>query len=218
MKRVWLAPVLGTVFVVAAGALGPVGAAFACKGTTTLLRDDFTEEDPAWDIKEEKAQVGNGAFKMTSEAGRINLQIYGGMVFPGGDACVDVVLPAGRPSNDVRGGLGLWVGRQWNFIYLASDGTAGVEGLQNGTWTAPVPNRKVEGLKSGPEASNQLRVVWKSPPRSNSADAPDSIVAVFINDKPFIRFKAAPNANRQIAFYVASNGGVFQFKNLHVTE
>mgnify|MGYP000913353609 CR=1 FL=1 len=87
--------------------------------------------------------------------------------------------------------------------------------VKRGTATVKI---KFDAIKTGTDAVNQLRVVWKAPPRSNSTEAPDPNVTVFINDKQFIRFKAPPNDNRQIGIYAAANGGTFQFKNLHITE
>jgi len=202
----------GVLFVVVAA-----GPAFACKGAQTLLRDDFTEEDPAWNIQDSNAQIGNGVLKVTTAPGRILNLMYQGQNFPGADVCIDIVAPSGKPSPDVQGGLGLWTGRSWDFIYIATDGSAGVSGLQDSNWTSPVPNRKFDGIKTAPNSTNQLRVIWKAPPPSNAKDAPDPSVTVFINDKQFIKFKAPPNSNRAISIFTASDGGAYQYKNLVVT-
>lgn len=214
VKARLIAPFAGALLLVAL----PISSALACKGSSTLLRDDFSEEDPAWTMRDDKPQFGNGVLKVHSDPGKFNDLWYGGMNFAGGDACIDIIMPSGRPSSEVRGGLVIWTGKMWNIVYIAPDGTAGVDGLQNGNWTTPVPNRKFDAIKTGTDAVNQLRVVWKAPPRSNSTEAPDPNVTVFINDKQFIRFKAPPNDNRQIGIYAAANGGTFQFKNLHITE
>ena len=121
--------------------------------------------------------------------------MYQGQNFPGADACLDIIAPSGKPSVDIVGGLGLWTGKAWNFVYIATDGTAGVSGLQDGNWTSPVPNRKFDGIKTTPNAVNQLRGTWKEPPPSTSKAAPDPTVTIFINDKQFIKFKATPNAD-----------------------
>src|SRR3982074_847234 len=134
--------------------------AVACKGSETLLRDDFTDEDPAWNIQDTAAQIGGGALKGKREPGRINKLMYMGQNFPGADLCLDIIAPNGKPSSDIRGGIGLWTGKAWNFVYIAADGTAGVDGLQDGNWTAPVPNRKFDGIRTTPNAVNQLRITW----------------------------------------------------------
>jgi hypothetical protein len=194
------------------------GPALACKGAQSLLRDDFTDEDPAWNIQDNSAQIGNGVLKVKSEPGRIFNLMYQGQNFPGADVCIDIIAPTGKPAADVQGGLGFWTGRSWDFIYIATDGSAGVTGLQDGSWTSPVPNRKFDGIKTTPNAVNQLRVTWKAPPPANAKEAPDPSVIVFINDKQFVKFKAAPNANRSLSIFTTSEGGVYQYKNLVVTS
>jgi hypothetical protein len=192
--------------------------ALACKGAQTLLRDDFTDEDPAWNIQDNSAQIGGGVLKVKTDPGKILNLMYQGQNFPAADACIDIIAPAGKPASDIQGGLGFWTGRSWDFIYIATDGSAGVAGLQDGGWTAPVPNRKFDGIKTTPNAVNQLRVIWKGPPPPNSKDAPDPSVTVFINDKQFIKFKAVPNTNRALSIFTTSENGVYQYKNLVVTS
>lgn len=191
--------------------------ALACKGTQTLLRDDFSDEDPGWNLGN-GAQIGGGVFRSSSEPGRFNFSMYSGMNFPGADLCLDIVAPGGRPSPDVQGGIGLWTGKMWAFIYIATDGSAGVDGLQSGNWVKPVSNRKFNAIKTTPGAVNQLRVVWKAPPSSNSNEPPDPRILVYVNDNPFIAFKAPPNVDRAISIYTSSGGGVYQFRNLAITE
>jgi hypothetical protein len=192
--------------------------ALACKGPTTLLRDDFTDEDPAWGLTDHtNAQIGGGALKVTSDPGHFFNLYYQGMNFPAGDACVDIVFPTTPVKNVTQGGLGLWTGRGWDFVFINSDGTAGVQGLQNNDWINPVPARKFDAIKTAPGAVNQLRLVWKAPPASNSTVAPDPYVQIFINDKPFIKYKTVPNPNRAISIYADTEGAQFEFRNLAVT-
>jgi hypothetical protein len=195
------------------------GSAFACKGTTTLLRDDFTDEDPAWNIQDNGAQIGGGVLKITSDPGKNYWLIYGGDNYPTADACVEMIAPSGgKPDPDIFAGLAFWGGGKWNIVEIATDGTAGVYGTNNSGWTTPVPQRKFDGIKTGPGASNTIRITWKGPPPSNSKEAPDPNVTVYINDKQFIKFKVTPNADRNIGIYVQSEGGTYQFKNLNVTQ
>jgi hypothetical protein len=97
--------------------------------------------------------------------------MYQGQNFPGADACIDIIALAGKPSPDVKGGLGFWTGKAWHLVSIATDGTAGVEGLQDNNWVNPVPQRKFDGIKSTPNAVNTLRVTWKAPPPSKSQAA-----------------------------------------------
>jgi len=204
------------VFFAMAAMMGP---ALACKGVETVLRDDFTDQDPAWDVSNVDVQIGGGVLKQTAQAGRIANVRYAGMSFPGGDACVDITMPD-SPGENVRAGLGLWTGKGWDFVIISPDGTAGVDRLVGDDWLSPVPNRKFDGVKTGPGAVNRLRITWKAPPGDAAKTAPDPTVTVYINDKQFIRYKVAPNANRLISTYVdgAGSGATFLFKNLVVTN
>ena len=193
--------------------------ALACKGAETLLRDDFTDVDPAWSVETDSgASIGNGVLSLKSDVGHFQNLMYQGMNFPEADLCVTLVAPNGKPSPDTQGGVGIWTGKAWNYIYITTDGQAGVAGLQNGSWTNPVPLRKVDSIKTGADAANTLRVVWHAPPDSNSKTPPDPGVTVYINDKQFIKFKAPPNGDRTVSLYAETGGGTYQFKNLDITQ
>jgi hypothetical protein len=191
--------------------------ALACKGSTTLLRDDFTDEDPAWNIQDSNVQIANGALKLKSEPGKIYNLMYQGQDFPGADACVEMITPAVKDPAGVFGGLSFWGGGKWNIVYVAPDGTAGVTAFNNSGWTNPVPNRKFDGVKTGANAVNTIRVTWKAPPAQGAKDPADPNVTVFINDKQFIKFKVQPNGDRSVGLYVQSEGATYQFKNLNIT-
>src|ERR1700722_18623465 len=90
-------------------AIGLSGSALACKGATTLLRDDFTDEDPAWGIDDHNlATVADGALKMTTQPGHIYYLFYQGINFPGADACVDIVNPSAADKQQQQAGFGIW--------------------------------------------------------------------------------------------------------------
>jgi hypothetical protein len=193
--------------------------ALACKGAETLLRDDFTDEDPAWNIgANNAATIGNGVLTLKSDAGHFQNLMYQGLNFPEADVCVTLIAPNGKPSADTQGGIGIWTGKAWNYIYITTDGNAGVAGLQDGSWTNPVPMRKSDAIKTGNDAANTLRVVWHAPPSANSKTPPDPSVTIFINDKQFIKFKATPNGDRTVSLYAETGGGTYQFKNLAITQ
>lgn len=195
------------------------GAAFACKGTQTLLRDDFTDVDPAWsNVDGSAVTIANGALTIHSDAGKFAYSQYGGLEFPGADACVTVVGPAAASKQVTQGGIGFFTGVAWLIAYVQSDGTAGVEGLQNGHWINPVPARKADGIKTGVGAANQIRLVWKAPPDDSGNQTVDPFVQMYINDKPFAKFKAQPNANRDIMLYAQTEGGSYDFKDLAITQ
>jgi len=193
--------------------------ALACKGQTSLLRDDFTDEDPAWGLQDMKGVViADGAMKITADQNSVMHPIYGGANFPAADACVDIVAPAAFVKDLTFGGFGLWTARGWVFIQINSDATAEVSGVQNNIWLHPVPPRKFDAIKAGPGAVNNLRVVWKGPPEQDSNDPPDPTVTVYINGKLFVKFKTPPNLDRSLALAAQTNGTTYQFKNLNVTQ
>ena len=195
------------------------GSALACKGATLQLRDDFTDEDPAWGLTERNiAQIGNGALTVNTAVNTYFSLYYQGMNFPAADACVDIVSPTTPVKAVTSAGLGIWTGRGWNYIYINSDGTAGVTGLQDNNWVNPVPVRKFDGIKTGPGAVNTLRLVWSAPPAANATAAPNPYVQIFINDKSFIKYKAIQNADRAISVYADTEGSQYLFKNLVITQ
>jgi hypothetical protein len=193
--------------------------ALACKGANSLLRDDFTDEDPAWGLDDPLIKIGGGAMTMKSDPGKINFLLYQGQNFPAADACVDMISPVSKNA-DVLGGLFFATADgKYNIAWVSvAGGTAGVTGLSSSGWTNPVPGRKFDGIKTAPNAVNTIRLTWKGPPPPNSQTAPDPTVTMYVNDKQFIKFKAPPNADRLIGLYAQSEGGTFQFKNLSVTN
>jgi hypothetical protein len=61
--------------------------ALACKGSTLQLRDDFTDEDPAWGLTDRNvAQIGNGALAVNTAVNTYFSLYYQGMNFPAADA------------------------------------------------------------------------------------------------------------------------------------
>ncbi len=204
----------GAIFAVAVAA----SPALACKGATVLLQDDFTELDPAWDKVFGDFDVSGGKMVGKTEPGKIGLLVYGGSFFPGADACVDITAPTVRNPSAIQAGLGFWAGDSSYFMAIRPDGTAAVHRLTSDGWLHPVPSRKFDGIKSGPNAVNSLRVVWNAPPPRGSTAAPDPTVQFFINERPFIKFKAIPNSNRQLELYVESEGAAYQFSKLVVTR
>ena len=91
---------------------------------------------------------------------------------------------------------------------------AGVWRLTNAGWLSPVKAKAYDAIKTG--EANTVRVVWSGPP--TGTEAANSTVQVFINDQPVFKFKVKPNANRQIGLAVQSEGDVFEFSNLSITQ
>jgi hypothetical protein len=196
--------------------------ALACKGATSLLRDNFTDVDPAWQdvfTQHGNFQIGGGKVVVRTDPGYIDILLYQGDFYPAGDACVTITNPG-----PVRDPSGIWAGMTLQaedgslyFPQINLDGTAGVQRLST-DWLNPVPPRKFAAIKTAPNAVNVLRVVWKAPPPRGSNTPPDPSVTMFINDQQFITFKAQPNANRLFGLAAATEGNTYQFTNLAITR
>ena len=208
MPRMAKSPITSALFAMVIAA----SPALACKGANVLFRDDFTEDDSAWDSQDASVEIRDGVMESKVEPGFGRTIMYHGQDFPAADACVDMIAPISK-NPVVFGGLAFWGNKKWNIVWLApSAGTAGVTGHVEDKWTDPVPSRKFDGMKATPDAVNTIRVTWKGPPAPNAKTAPDPTVTVYINDKQFIKFKVPPNEDRSIALY-AEEGPVFKFKN-----
>jgi len=200
--------------------LGAASPALACKGATSLLRDDFKEANPNWDeyfTTQQSFVVGGGKVSAKTEPGSFNVLFYQGDFFPAGDACVTITNPSGvRDPTDISAGIVLQADDgSWYMPVINLDGTAAVERNTSAGWLDPVRARKFAAIKQG---TNVLRVVWKAPPPKGSSTPPDPNVTMFINDQQFITFKMPPNANRQFGLSVQSHGHSYQFTNLIITK
>lgn len=198
------------------------GPALACKGATSLLRDDFSELDPAWNLVFTDApalSVNGGKLQLKSNPSNLGVVTYEGDFFPAADACVTITSPSVRDPADLWAGLLLVMGDgSWMIPRIHLDGTASVTRASGTGWLNPVPARKFAAVKTGANATNTLRVVWSGPPPRGSTAAADSNVSFFINDQAFIKFKATPNADRKIGLSTVSEGNTFQFSNLAITQ
>lgn len=197
---------------------GVASPALACKGTESLLRDEFTEVDPSWnpwwpDVSSWDIADGKAVAKV--EPGYASFMMYEGDFFPAADACVDVTIPEVRDPTNVWGGLSFFDANWANYIvYITPDGKAGVKKLTNDGWLNPVKATAYDSIKSG--ETNTLRLVW-SGPATGTATA-DPTVQVFINDQPAFKFKVKPNGNRQIGLTADTEGDVVEFSNLSITR
>src|SRR5262249_55842723 len=136
--------------------------------------------------------------------------MYQGEFFPAGDACVTITGPApvAKDTTNIFGGILLQeTNYDWWMPAVWADGTASVERMLNNGWLHPVPQRKFDAVKTGANAVNVLRVVWKAPPAQGSNTPPDPTVTVFINDKQFISFnKMTPNPDRLFGLVADTEG------------
>jgi hypothetical protein len=193
--------------------------ALACKGTQSLLRDDFTEQDLAWSpLWEETStfEIGDGKLVAGAEPGYWGLMMYEGAFFPAADACVDITMPTVTDPALVWGGLAFYSEDATFVVYLTPDGKAGVWRVNADGWLGPVKAKAFDAIKVG--ETNSLRVVWSGPPASGSSDAANPIVEVSVNDQPLFKFKVKPNTNRKIGIGVQTEGESVEFSNLAVTQ
>jgi len=192
--------------------------ALACKGTESLLRDDFTEADPSWNVwwpDTSSFDIADGKVAAKTEPDYIGIMLYEGDFFPAADACVDITMPDVRDPSNVWAGLTFLDATYANWIvYLTPDGQAGAKKLTNDGWLNPVKAKAYDSIKQG--EANSLRLVWSGPPTGTAAA--DPTVQVFINDQPVFKFKVKPNANRQIGLIAATEGDTFEFSNLSITR
>jgi hypothetical protein len=165
--------------------------ALACKGTESLLRDDFTEADPSWNVwwpDTSSFDTADGKVAAKVDPGYWGVMMYDGDFFPAADACIDINLPEVSDPTTVFAGLAfvdeknaIWI------VYLTPDGKAGVHKVTGDGWLSPVKPKAYDSIKQG--EANTLRVVWSGPPAQGSTEAADSTVQVFVNDEAIFKFK-----------------------------
>jgi len=181
--------------------------ALACKGSEVLYSDDFKELDPGWNVIFGNFEASGGKLAAKSEPGKVALMEYDADFFPGADVCVDILSPNVKDPSNVFAGISFRTSNSTYYVGIRPDGFAGVL-RYSGDWLRPVSPRKFDAVKPG-AASNTLRVVWK---------AGDPTVSTFINDKPWVNFKAnEANKNRKIGIYAEPESGIFQYSNLKVS-
>ena len=192
--------------------------ALACKGTESLLRDDFTEADPSWNVwwpDTSSFDIADGKVAAKTEPDYIGIMLYEGDFFPAADACVDITMPDVRDPTYVWAGVNFYDANWANWIvYITPDGQAGVKKLTNDGWLNPVKAKAYDSFKPG--ETNTLRLVWSGPPTGTAAA--DPTVQVFVNDEPAFKFKVKPNGNRQIGLAVDTEGDTIEFTNLSITR
>jgi len=182
--------------------------ALACKGSEIIYSDDFKELDPAWSPVFGKYTASGGKLQVQSDPGKVAVMHYEGDFFPSADLCIDISLPNVKDPEEVFAGVSFTTSNGTYYYGIRPDGQAGVLRYAGG-WLRPVAPRKVDALRTGPNVTNTIRIVWK---------ADDPTVSTFINDRPFVNFKAnEANKNRKIGIYAETEGAVFLYSNLKVS-
>jgi hypothetical protein len=194
--------------------------ALACKGTESLLRDEFTETDPSWNVwwpDTSSFDIADGKVAAKVDPGYWAVMMYDGDFFPAADACVDINIPEVRDPTYVFAGLTFLDEKSASWIvYLTPDGKAGVAKVTGDGWLYPVKPKAFDSIKQG--ETNTLRVVWSGPPAAGSTDPADPTVQVFVNDEAIFKFKVKPNGNRTLGFAIQTEGETVEYSNLAITR
>lgn len=184
---------------------------FACSMTQSsqvISPPNFTIADPAWQA------LNNGTFTITGGNANVAVPaqqwggvIYGGKFIDTGDVCVNVVLP-----NDPNSGAGIIFGDTETDTYMFeiyASGQADVSDATNEGWLSPVAEVASSLIKTGANASNELRITWNA-----------SSASAYINGQLFKTFPVSAFQGNKIGLVVESVGTSsesVQFGNLSVT-
>jgi hypothetical protein len=187
--------------------------ALACKGPNLQMTDDFSEVDEAWSpFFPALMKIDGGKLSISSDPGKFNAIVYEGSFFPAADVCVDVTTTGPTSRDALSGGAGLaFAITSYSdfFVFMVRpDGTGQISHLTNKGWLNPVPLKKSDAIKTGANAVNTLRVKYNKTGGT-----------AYVNDKPFANFKIIGGAdNSKIGFYTESEGGIWGFDNLRISD
>jgi hypothetical protein len=185
--------------------------AYACtmtQGSQVINPPSFQNTDPAWTaINNGTFTIGGGTGKVTVPAQQWGGVVYGGAFVDTGDICVDAVLPA-----DPNAGGGIVFSDTSGGIYMFEiwgSGEADVAEWTPEGWLNPVAEIASSLVKTGANASNDLRITWNG----TSASA-------YINGQLFQTFPLTAVQGSKIGVEVesGSNPATVQFSNLSVTQ
>jgi hypothetical protein len=201
-----------SVIVVAATALWATAAAAAgCTGNVQFA-DDFGEADPGWPVGDNVA-IGGGKLQIKADAGKDYWSIYGASLFGDADICVDVSVNAASDPTGPGGAVDFWLVDSNNYygVYVAPNGFAAIQRVQNGKLLSPVSWRKAPSLKTGANVVNAIRVTLKG----NS-------ISVYFNDQLFYKVNGVqPQGGGQIGlegWAEKANPNIWSFANLKITD
>jgi hypothetical protein len=186
--------------------------AYACtmtQGSQVINPPNFQNTDPAWSVVNNATfTVGGGTAKVTVPGQQWGGVVYGGAFVDTGDVCVDIVLSA-----DPNSGAGIVFGDTSNATYMIEIWASGEADVAEWTpegWLNPVAEVASSLVKTGANASNDLRITWNG----TSASA-------YINGQLFQTFPLAAFQGSKIGVEVESGGNnptTVQFSNFSVTQ
>jgi hypothetical protein len=185
----------------------------ACEGSAVLFEDRFDALQPTWGEPSEILRTEENRLVVTPEPDSYFWVTNQASVYDDIDMCVALTTVTGVDPEDSKAGLLFWYIDSNNFYVLeiAPNGKASVWRRQRGKWLEQVEWKDVNGMNSGDDATNELRIVTKG-----------SHAVFYINDMEFAELNGvAPDNGQQIGvFAVSPEAGVarFAFDNLKITR
>jgi hypothetical protein len=185
------------------------GPASACKGANKLFEDDFSSSESSWVERVPTMTIKDCKLDLKSEPNRQASASYEGDFFNNADACVTVTAPDVKDASAGVAGLMFYLTNSYDFyaFVISPTGQAGVLRMLNRDFLTPVPPRKAEGIKTGGNSSNTLRVTWDN-----------GSVTTYVNDRLFTKLKANPPRNGKIGLYAESAGATWSFTHVLITD
>lgn len=188
--------------------------AFAtCEGDIVLFEDRFAELQPTWGQPSEVLKVEGGRLLVAPEPDTYFWITNQASLYDDIDMCVAMTTVEGIEPDDAKAGLVFWYVDANNFyvLQLAPNGKASVWRRQRGNWLEQVEWQDVEGVRTGDDSINELRVVT----RGNQA-------TLYVNEEELAAFTGvAPNDGQQIGIFATSpqsGAARYAFDNLKVTR
>jgi hypothetical protein len=214
--------------------------AFACMGPTVIYQDDFQSANPSWDIRPSQIpipvdfqvlSIAGGVAKLTPLAGEFAVAVYGDQFFPNSqfpsfDACVDVSSPSVADPSQAAAGIAFGENNSTGSFYVFAaeeDGQAAVAQFQWRPfgWSYPVPWQAAQGLKSGANASNTLRVTVTPA----GAGATGSNATFYVNGVKFATLALPSLQGTKLGLWAEGDpgpnpvaGASWSFSNLKITD
>jgi hypothetical protein len=193
------------------------GQAFACMGPTVIYSDNFQQANPAWAGPPNTLVISGGVAQLTPPQGDWTITGYTGAAIDTGDMCADMVSPTVPDQSQAVGGLVFGLDASSSSIdyyslQIEEDGYVTVARWQNSAWANPLPWKAAPMVKTGPNATNNLRVTWKG-----------TTGTAYINGQSVGTFTMQPVQNTLIGFFGQGDasptaGATWKFSNLKVTN
>jgi hypothetical protein len=189
--------------------------ALACNGKNILLQDDFTKVDPAWDKNPGVISIGGGALTIQAKPKLVHSFFHTNKKFDQADLCVEVTIAKSQVPSETTAGpvfLGHAPGgsRSYYWFWISPVGTIGVDILNQGKWSRPVPPRLFDGLNTPPGAKIMLRVTLDS-----------DRAAIHVGDRTITHFpvnRVTDGGFLGLAASGSSAGDTWSFSKLKVTD